>query len=427
MKTPWQREGSQIPPVKRERNASAMTKEKLLTTPSRLLKLILPVTTKDYNGDRKANRTKDVEPLALLLHSQQPLSYLEHLIQAEVSPITDNNSHLRPSHVSFLTVEVEDGTIQPRRPKAMNYVDDSKDDEHDSPEQDEEKPLVATRDSQIAQLRNIPDEKDGITKDPETAHETETNIDADTHVLRKGSFVRWSSSTEIGDLIRDAARVKEFLVEIENSPLDKIPVAVPSFNDRTYYLRMRLRKLSKSLKKLAIIKQECDMLAHRGAQRVALGGLGVMISWWYIVYKLTFETPYGWDTMEPVTYLVSLSTLMGGYAWFLYHNREISYRSALDFTVNRRQQKLYQMRGIDLQVWESLIEEANALRREIKTVAEEYDVDWDERGDEEDERVTEALKHERRQKEKREEAEREHQKEDERKDEDRPLKNKGGV
>jgi hypothetical protein len=358
---------------------------------------------------------KDVEPLALLLHPQQPLSYLERLIQAEVPPITDEKGKLRPPHVSFLAVEIEDGTIQPRRPKAKNRVDESEDDDHDSPEK-EQRPLVATRDSQIARLRNIPDDKDGIPKDLETARETDT--DTETEALRKGAFVRWSSSTEIGDFIRDAARVKEFLVEIENSPLGKIPVAVPSFNDRTYYLRMRLRKLSKSLKNLAIIKQECDVLAHRGAQRVALGGLGVMVSWWYIVYKLTFETDYGWDTMEPITYLVSLSTLMGGYAWFLYHNREISYRSALDFTVNRRQQKLYQTRGIDLQLWESLIEEANALRREIKTVAEEYDVDWDERGDEEDERVTEALKHERRQKERREEAERKQEKEDDRKDKD---------
>lgn len=349
--------------------------------------------------------------MALLLHSQQPLSYLERLIQAEVPPITDEKGKLRPPHISFLAVEIEDGTIQPRKPKAKNWVDESKDDKQGSPDRDEEKSLEATRDSQIARLGNISDEKEDVKNDLDAERNKET--DTETEALRKGSFVRWSSSTELGDFIRDAARVKEFLVEIENSPLGKIPVAVPSFNDRTYYLRMRLRKLSKSLKDLAIIKQECDALAHRGAQRVALGGLGVMVSWWYIVYKLTFETDYGWDTMEPITYLVSLSTLMGGYAWFLYHNREISYRSALDFTVNRRQQKLYQARGIDLQVWESLIEEANSLRREIKTVAEEYDVDWDERGDEEDERVTEALKHERRQKERKEEAERKQEKEDE--------------
>ena len=95
---------------------------------------------------------------------------------------------------------------------------------------------------------------------------------------------------------------------------------------------------------------------------------------------------------EPVTYLVGLSTLMGGYLWFLYHNREVSYRSALNLTVSRRKAKLYETKGFDLPRWKDLIEEANTLRREIKDVAAEYDVDWDEKADEYDEKVTEALK-----------------------------------
>jgi hypothetical protein len=139
-------------------------------------------------------------------------------------------------------------------------------------------------------------------------------------------------------------------------------------------------------------------LAHRGAQRVAIGGFGILSVWWFTVYKLTFETDLGWDTMEPVTYLVSLSTLMGGYLWFLYHNREISYKSALDFTISARQKKLYQLHKVDLQLWESLIDEGNSLRREIKSIAAEYDAEWNERADEQDRRVTEVLKSERKQK-----------------------------
>ena len=86
---------------------------------------------------------------------------------------------------------------------------------------------------------------------------------------------------------------------------------------------------------------------------------------------------------------------MIGYLWFLYHNREVSYRSALNLTVSRRQNTLYQAKGFNLQKWESLIEEANALRREIKNVANEYDVEWDEREDEGSEVVHDALKEER--------------------------------
>ena len=87
-------------------------------------------------------------------------------------------------------------------------------------------------------------------------------------------FVRWSSSTEIGDFIRDAARGKEFAVEIEGASRE-IRVGVPTFNDRTHYLRTRLRKTSKRLEGMANIKKECDKLAHRSAKRLAMGGFGV--------------------------------------------------------------------------------------------------------------------------------------------------------
>lgn len=81
--------------------------------------------------------------------------------------------------------------------------------------------------------------------------------------------------------------------------------------------------------------------------------------------------------------------------WFLYHNREVSYRSAMNLTVSRRQSKLYAEKGFNLSQWEGLVEEANRLRREIKLVADEYDVEWDEVSDEHDEKVAKALREER--------------------------------
>lgn len=84
--------------------------------------------------------------------------------------------------------------------------------------------------------------------------------------------------------------------------------------------------------------------------------------------------------------------------WFLYHNREVSYRSAMNFTISRRQQKLYQAKNFDLRKWEVLIDDGNTLRKEIRAVANEYDVEWDELKDEKDEKVREALREERKKK-----------------------------
>jgi calcium uniporter protein, mitochondrial len=126
---------------------------------------------------------------------------------------------------------------------------------------------------------------------------------------------------------------------------------------------------------MAALKDECDRLAHKAGQRLALSSCGILVAYWYVVYRLTFETELGWGVVEPVTYLVGFSSFIGGYMWFWYYNREVSYRSALNLTISKRQSKLYEQKNFDLSRWEALIEEGNAVRKEIKAIAMEYDVE----------------------------------------------------
>ncbi|KAF2749535.1 hypothetical protein M011DRAFT_456984 [Sporormia fimetaria CBS 119925] len=401
IRTPWQREGAAKAPVEKPRDAEAMTKGKLLTTPSRMLKLILPLTPRDAAD----NSSETPEPLALLVHPQQPLSYLERLIQAELPLLKTKDGHERIPNVYFRAEDSIQGdeALEPSKPTPVSR-DFEAAIEHSSKEDFETVDEVridgkTERTGKLAAQNRVFAEQAASLRGGhgEGGVEAYSGLGKDapsSPSTHQRNFVRWSSSTEIGDFIRDAARGQEFAVEIEGAPRD-IRVGVPSFNDRTYYLRMRLRKASAKISDMARLKEECDKLAHKGAQRVAMGGFGVLVGWWYLVYRLTFETDLGWDVMEPVTYLVGLSTLIAGYVWFLYHNREVSYRSAMNFTISRRQQKLYAQRGFDLQRWEMLVDEGNALRREIKAVANEYDVEWDELQDEKDEKVAEALKKER--------------------------------
>lgn len=118
-------------------------------------------------------------------------------------------------------------------------------------------------------------------------------------------------------------------------------------------------------------------------------GLGGLVTWWGAVWFLTFYTSWGWDVMESVAYLAGLTTVISGYLWFLYYNREVSYRSVLHITVSKRQMKLYAEKGFDLERWEELVDHGKALREEIKAG---YDVEWDEPKDElGDEQVKKAL------------------------------------
>ncbi len=308
-KAPWHREGSDIPPVARQRSTGSTTKGrscpspiskpidkapgKLLTTPSRLLKLILPLTPLDHNSDRK-----DIEPLALLVHPHQPLSYLERLIQSELPQIKNEKGEGKVPGVHFRAEDSQQDDMDP----AMKKTDDSPEDMHEDYQGDLEETKFDGKSEKTGKLGKKSTEKaarlgeGGVESYSGLGHEGPSAEGEDGS--RK--FVRWSSSTEIGDFIRDAARGKEFAVEIEGAS-EEIRVGVPSFNDRTHYLRLRLRKTANKIIDAAAIKKECDLAAHRTAQWWAIGGAGSLVIYWYSVYWITFETSYGWDLMEPVT------------------------------------------------------------------------------------------------------------------------------
>ncbi|KAK7733114.1 hypothetical protein SLS53_008302 [Cytospora paraplurivora] len=351
VKRPWLREDADKPPAE-QKDSKRPTQGKsligkLLTTPTRLLKLILPLPIrvekdKENNSSQEYGRAissnDTIQPLALLVHPQQPLSYVERLIQAELPPVIEDGKEKIPN----IYFRAEDSATSENRPTTREEAR-SKDHPH------------------VASYSGL-------------GHEAEENEDVPKN------WVRWSSSTEMGDFIRDAARGREFAIEVEGYNFE-MRVSVPSFNDRTYYMRMRLRRTSRQIDQYAKIKQECDDLANKSAHRLAQGGFGLLAGWWLTVYYVTFQTEWGWDLVEPVTYLVGLTTIMAGYLWFLFISRDLSYKAAMNITVSRRQSALYEAKGFNMQRWDQLVQEANGLRKEIKTIAAEYDVDWDEMKD----------------------------------------------
>ncbi|KAL0946010.1 hypothetical protein HGRIS_012287 [Hohenbuehelia grisea] len=201
----------------------------------------------------------------------------------------------------------------------------------------------------------------------------------------RGQEFQWSDSTDVGDFIRDAARAAKFCVcitydhehdgdtEAKDKPDETvIDVEVPTFADRTRFLRRRLATVQGRLKDMEGLKRECDREAHRGARRMAISGFGMLLVYWGLVARLTFWD-LGWDVMEPITYLSGLSTVICGYLWFLYQGREVSYTSVLDRSVSQRREALYKSRGLDIDLWVDLVSEDKAIKREIRKIAEDYD------------------------------------------------------
>lgn len=128
-----------------------------------------------------------------------------------------------------------------------------------------------------------------------------------------------------------------------------IQVSVPSFEDRTRYLRSSLYAKTARIETMAKLKAECDALARTTTRRFAIAGGVGLLGWWVTIFSITFFSSYGWDLAEPVTYLCGTAALMVGYTWFLVHNREVSYRAVLSETTTRRQQKLYIDKGFNIE------------------------------------------------------------------------------
>ncbi|KAJ7680154.1 hypothetical protein B0H17DRAFT_943454 [Mycena rosella] len=186
-----------------------------------------------------------------------------------------------------------------------------------------------------------------------------------------GQQFQWSDSTDVGDFIRDAARAAKFSICIGYDPTPStnsgeksevmLSVEVPTVADRTRFLRRRLEYVETQLSGMEVLKRECDREAHRGARRMASAGFGVLVVYWGTVARLTFWD-YGWDVMEPITYLSGLSTVMAGYLWFLYQGREVSYSSVLDRSISARRETLYKARGFDIERWLDLVTEGRSAK-----------------------------------------------------------------
>lgn len=116
---------------------------------------------------------------------------------------------------------------------------------------------------------------------------------------RMGDGKRWSAATGIGDFLRDAARIGSFVVKV--GPKRTIRVSVPSFEDRTRFLRASLYSKTGQIERMSKLKGECDKLAHHGTRRFAIAGAGVLATWWVAVTYGTFFTSLGWEVLEPTT------------------------------------------------------------------------------------------------------------------------------
>jgi len=75
---------------------------------------------------------------------------------------------------------------------------------------------------------------------------------------------------------------------------------------------------------LNTIKLDLDVRAHKSAKLWMLGGLVYLVAQFGILARMVW-IDFNWDIMEPISYFVSLSTLMLGYIFFVLYREEYTY------------------------------------------------------------------------------------------------------
>ena len=143
--------------------------------------------------------------------------------------------------------------------------------------------------------------------------------------------IEWADSTDLGNFIKTAVADEHFRIvltplkkehdaisenaedsseiSVRSKNVDKegdthpisatnpnervITILVPSFKDRTQFLRRKLHVVEVELGNMEKLKIQCDREAHKGARRMALSGFGGLILYWVAVARLTFYD-FGW-------------------------------------------------------------------------------------------------------------------------------------
>ncbi|XP_008788024.2 calcium uniporter protein 6, mitochondrial-like [Phoenix dactylifera] len=101
------------------------------------------------------------------------------------------------------------------------------------------------------------------------------------------------------------------------------------------------------LKQLQRKKEEIDMLAHKQVRRILWSGLVFLVVQVGLFFRLTFWE-FSWDVMEPIAFFTTTTSIVVGYAYFLFTSKDPTYQDLMKRLFLSRQRKLSQGHNFDM-------------------------------------------------------------------------------
>eukprot|EP01087_Luapelamoeba_hula_P023891 TRINITY_DN890_c0_g2_i1.p1 TRINITY_DN890_c0_g2~~TRINITY_DN890_c0_g2_i1.p1 ORF type:complete len:304 (-),score=70.20 TRINITY_DN890_c0_g2_i1:64-975(-) len=125
-----------------------------------------------------------------------------------------------------------------------------------------------------------------------------------------------------------------------------------------------LSQLDLEIAQLEQKKTELSVKAHKRADRLLTIGAIFLALQGFAVARLTWWE-LSWDIMEPVTYMLTFTAVLGGYVYFKFTNTDYTYEALRERLANKRLTKLMTKEGFDFAKLEDLKAQAQRIKQEI--------------------------------------------------------------
>lgn len=121
-----------------------------------------------------------------------------------------------------------------------------------------------------------------------------------------------------------------------------------------------LARVEEQIKSLDDEKHKYDVVARKHANKVMFALFTYLVLQFGVLADMVW-IDFNWDIMEPITYFVTLTTLIGGFSFFVRSKIDYTYPALAHRIANSKLRKLFIANRFPYQAWSALDQERNAL------------------------------------------------------------------
>lgn len=147
---------------------------------------------------------------------------------------------------------------------------------------------------------------------------------------------------------------------------------------REHEVVKELENLKLTLQPMEQTREELSLIAKKHTNRMVWFGLGLMGIQAGIMARLTWFD-YSWDIVEPISYFVSYSAVVGTYAYFVLTRKEYDYASATDRIFLRNFHKNAAKQNLDISKYNELKNTIFKLENDLRRIKTSQLKNYDEK------------------------------------------------